>query len=490
MDRRLASSNAPVRFRIDATRCDGQGVCVMIAPELLALDRYGLAYVVPGADEVAAADPDIRARGLEADALCPRNAIFEIPAPAPRPAVAPAPPSTAVAPARLAVDEPESVTRWRERGGWPAPGATELLEIVEQAGVRGHGGAAFPTAAKWRRVADGTDPIVVANGAEREPGTLKDRYLLGRRPGLVLDGLRHAMRAVGARTAFVAVDEEAVNEHDALVAAIAEAGGLGLLDGLEVRTHKVPTRYVAGEETALISLLGGGPAVPRLRPPFPADSGLFGRATLVQNVETLAQVALAVAAGPEEYRAVGTEDAPGTGLFSVGPFGGPYQVVERPHGYPLRDLLAEQGLLDGARAVLVGGYAGGLLAPDALDVGLSPAALSAAGVALGTKSVQVVGADRCPVGVAAEIVGYFGAETADQCPPCSRGLPDMAALLRGLETGEGGTAAVEELDHFMQTLFDRGVCRLPDGAARLTVSLLTHFADEVESHTRTGCPRR
>lgn len=488
MDRRLASNTDSLRFRIDATRCDGQGVCVLIAPELFALDRYGNAYVIPGSDAIT--DPDVRARGLEADAMCPRNAIREEPAAPPHPA----PPVDAVASVpvarRLMVDEPESVSDWQERGGWADHDGAILLDLVERAGIRGQGGASFPTATKWRRVAGKERPIVVVNGAEREPGTIKDRYLLSHRPGLVLDGLRLAMQAVGATEAVAAVDEKSTIELDTLSAAITQANERGLLDDLQIRVRAVPSRYVAGEETALISFLGGGPAVPRLRPPFPSDSGLFGRPTLVQNVETLAQVAQAAVLGADQFRAAGTPEAPGTGLFSVGAFGGPYHLTERPFGYSLRDLLAENGLLDGARAVLVGGYAGGLLTPDALDVALTAAALAAAGASLGTKAVHVIGQDRCPVGVAAEIVGYFGGQTADQCPPCSRGLPDMAGLMRDLENGSGGPEVVAELGLFMGTLFDRGVCRLPDGAARLTLSLLTNFSDDVKAHSTSGCPLR
>ena len=381
-----------------------------------------------------------------------------------------------------------SVAGWQRRGGWADHDSSALLGLVEQGGIRGHGGAAFPAAAKWRRVAGAQRPVVVANGAQREPGTVKDRYLMARRPGLVLDGIRLAMRAVGAAEAIVAVDADATAEHDALSAAISDAAGLGLLAGCEIRLHKVPARYVAGEETALIGLLSGGPALPRLRPPFPTDSGVFSRPTLVHNVETLAQVAVAAVLGAEEFRSAGTADSPGTGLFSVGPFGGPYRVIERPYGYLLSDLLAEAGLLAGARAVLAGGYAGGLLPAGALDVPLTPAALAAAGASLGTKSVQVIGAGHCPVGAAADMLGYFAGQTAGQCPPCSRGLPDMAGFLRGLENGTAGPEAVTELDRFMRTLFDRGACRLPDGAARLSLSLLTNFPGEVGAHAASGCP--
>jgi NADH:ubiquinone oxidoreductase subunit F (NADH-binding)/ferredoxin len=501
MDRRLAETTDQLRFRIDPTRCDGQGVCVLIAPEIFELDRYGFAYVVPGSDQVALADREVRARGLEADAMCPRNAIREELARAlgPAPAEPERRPEPATSP-RLLLDRAstgpdgpgpvESVEGWRARGGWTEPGDTDLIDLAERAGLTGQGGASFPTGAKWRRVEGKSRPVVVVNGAEREPGTVKDRYLLAHRPGLVLDGLRLAMRAVGASEAVAAIDEDAAAEHDALLASIAEARSLGLLAGLDIRTHKVPTRYVAGEETALLSLIDGGGALPRARPPYPSDIGLSGRPTLVQNVETLADLALAMAMGIEDFRAAGTADSPSTGLFSVGTFGGTMTLFERPYGYPLRSLLAEAGQLDGLRAALVGGYAGGLLGPEALDVALTRDSLAAAGACIGTKSIQTVGAGQCPVGATAKIVGYFGTETARQCPPCWRGLPDMAALLNDLESGHATPGTVAELRAFMSTLSGRGICRLPDGAARLVMSLLTNFADEVEKHLGGPCPLR
>jgi len=494
MDRRLATNTDQVRFRVDATRCDGQGVCVLIAPELFALDRYGHAYVVPGSERLATANPDIRARGLEADAMCPRNAIREEAIAPPREAVKliEEPKRDAVLAPRLVLadDEVESLDRWRERGGWKDQPADELLDVLDRAGLTGHGGAGFPTAQKWRRVIGANQPVVVANGAEREPGTEKDRYLLSHRPSLVLNGLVLAMRGVGARLGIICVDDGAHHAATQIEGAVHDATRQGLLNELEIRLQRVPTRYVAGEETALLTVIEGGAPVPRMRPPFPSDVGVFGRPTLVQNVETLAQLATAVAHGPEAYRSVGTPETPGSGIFTLGRFGGPFTVTERPFGYPLRDLLQESGLLDGARAVLVGGYAGGLLAPDSLDVALTPEALRAAGGSLGTKSIQVLTADMCPVRVVADIVEYFGGQTADQCPPCSRGLPDMAEILRGLESGTAGAAGLADLETFMGTLSGRGVCRLPDGAARVALSLLTNFADEVVVHAAGGCPAR
>jgi NADH-quinone oxidoreductase subunit F len=490
MDRRLATSAEQISLRIDPTRCDGQGVCVLIAPELFALDRYGDAYVLAESDKLAATDPEIRARGLEAEAMCPRNAIRVETAPPARRELHVYEPASMTSQPRLVVGEPESVTVWRGRGGWQSLAPDAVLARVRQAGIFGQGGAAFPAHVKWSRIASTGEPVLIVNGAEREPGTLKDRYLLRNRAGLVLDGARLAMRAIGASQAHIAVDDESDTEFSSVVTALAEARAAGLLDGLDFTVHRVPARYVAGEETALISFIGGGRPVPRLRPPFPSDTGLSGRPTLVHNVETIAQVALAVTFGADWYRAAGAPDAPGTGLFSIGPFGGPFQVFERPYGYSLRQLIDDAGLTAGMRAVLVGGYAGGLLAPSDLDVALTPDSIAALGVSLGTKSVQIIDSSACPVDVTARIVEYFAGETAEQCPPCSRGLPDMAKALRELDGGAATVAGVADVETFMSTLFGRGVCRLPDGAARVTMTLLERFAVEVAVHLESGCPHR
>jgi NADH-quinone oxidoreductase subunit F len=493
MDRRLPASEERIRFRLDATRCDGQGVCALIAPELFELDRYGLAFLTSDADALAAKDPDVRARGLEADAMCPRNAIREelaavrvqlrdVPAPAPTTAFAP----------RLAFggEEPETLADWRASGGWQDHNPGALHDLVRAAGLRGQGGAGFPVADKWARMAGADLPVVVMNGSEREPGTEKDRYLFARRPFLVLDGLRIAMHAVGAQEAFICIDEGADDAFAAMSEATRQLRQDRSLDGLELHFRRVPERYVAGEETALLSVIEGGKPLPRLRPPYPSDSGLFGRPTLVHNVETLATVAVAAAIGGVAYRSIGTATEPGSGLFTVGPLGGPFSVVEAEFGRPLRDLLDQTGLLQSARAVLVGGYAGGLLSKENFNVTLDSVSLRKVGASLGTKSVQVLDASVCPVRAAEQIVRYFGDESAGQCPPCSRGLPDMATILGTLEAGAATTEALADLKYFMSTLSGRGVCRLPDGAARVVLSMLTNFAETVADHLSHGCPNR
>lgn len=488
MDRRLPESTERIRFRVNATRCDGQGVCAIVAPEVFRLDRYGYAYVVPGSEAVVAADDEIRARAFEADVTCPRNAIFEELSHS-RPAPAGAEPIITATPARLLADTPETPQGWRDQGGFAAAEGPDIARIVSEAGVLGQGGAAFPTAAKWQRLSGTSAPVLIVNGSEREPGTLKDRYLLRMRPGLVLDGVALASSATGASEVHVGIDEESAAEALAFTQALAEARAAGLFCDAPVTVHRVPASYVAGEETALISFIGSGRGVPWLRPPFPTQTGLAGRPTLVHNVETLAQVALAVRLGVREFRSVGTKEAPGTGLFSIGRFGGPFALTERPYGYPLRQMLAEAGFTGGIRGVLVGGYGGALLSPDALDVALTPGALALRGASLGTKSVQVIGLDDCPVDVTAQVVEYLAGQTAGQCPPCSRGLPDIARSIRQLENSGQGDIPLGDVESYMRTLFDRGVCRLPDGAARVTLSLFKAFSGDVRRHVTGGCPR-
>jgi NADH:ubiquinone oxidoreductase subunit F (NADH-binding)/ferredoxin len=464
------------RVRIDASKCDGQGVCGLVAPELFAFDRYGYALLVEGAQAVLDEHESARRSAIEAEATCPRLAIVLERLGPPPPAAVPAPPTVAEpgpawSPQLHVGDGAESFDEWKGKGGFGPVSADGLRAAVAESGLRGCGGAQFPVAAKWAQLEGARDPVVLVNGAEREPGTLKDRYLMGHRPFLLLDGVRLACLAVGAARAVVAVDADHADLADGLRASASSAG----LD-LAIEVVLVPAQYVAGEETALISAVQGGLPLPKWRPPYPSTAGLHGKPTLVHNAETLCQVAL-----------VGAGLSPATTLFTVGRFGGPFEVVERPLGYRLGALLDECGL-GSPGAVIVGGYSGGMVTPDALDVPLAAGPLAAAGASLGTKSVQVVPADRCPVDVVADVLEFFGGETARQCPPCERGLPDMAALVRRLARAEASAADVDDLATFMGTLAGRGVCRLPDGAARIALALLANFGDHVAAHLAGPCP--
>ncbi len=480
-----------VRVRVDASKCDGQGVCKLFTPEWFELDRYGYAYVL-GDVVVDRSDAAAWSTAREAEATCHRAAILlqpVVPLPEPEPPVRGAAPAVPPAPdePRLlrASVAPESLEAWRERGGFRRREPGELLAEAEAAGLRGQGGGGFPVARKWAGVKDGV--FLVANGAEREPGTVKDAYLLGSRPFLVLDGALAAARDRGIGTVVIAIPDGEDAIRSALEAARDELAAADLLDGIEVRVSEVPQTYITGEETALLAAIAGEKPLPRLRPPFPAERGLNGKRTLVQNVETLSHVALVNAYGADWYAEVGTEGAAGTGLFSVGKLRGRFELYEAPLGAPLRELLDRAGLGTGA-AVLVGGYSGGLIRPDQADVVLDPTSLASVGAPIGTKSIQVVDADECVLRVVTEVLRFFGGETAEQCPPCYRGLPDMADLLAKVESGEAERATIDDFRTFIEAVPGRGLCALPDGAASIALSYLHNFADDLERHLSGGCP--
>lgn len=478
----ISTTPKVTRVRIDASKCTGHGVCVEVAPDLFALDRFGYAYVRPDAPGALRDDADARARLREAEVRCPDRAILveRVPDVAPEPVVA----SRAVGDPgpRLLVDGAGADDRRDFRHADPeAFEPAALLDAVDAAGIAGHGGARFPVAAKWRSVGRG-DPVVVVNGAEREPGTIKDQRLLETRPFAVLFGAVITARATGATQILVAIDVEHESARAALEAAVPEALEAPLAAGIEIEVRTVPARYVAGEESALIEVLSGRAPLPHVRPPFPTTNGYDGRPTVVHNVETLVQIGLTARHGADWFRAAGTADEPGTGVFSVGRFGAPVVALERPYGTSLRSLVDDAGLGDDVGAVIVGGWSGGVLRPDQLDVGLTHAQLVAVHGALGTKSIQVVPRGTDLVQVAAEVVGYFGAESAGQCPSCTQGLPWIAESLRALAAGTAPAPLVDEVRTFAATLPRRGACALPDGAVRFLQSLFANFPDVVEGH--------
>lgn len=493
-------SSQIIRLRIDASRCDGQGVCATVAPELFELDRYGYAYVSREHTSLNPSDRDLVELAREAESMCPRAAIFleKLAPPQPfrhdRPLphdVIAADASRAPGSATLVVpgEKREELDSWAAAGGFSGREPGTLLQQVELAGLCGQGGARYPVAKKWAMVA-GADPVIVVNGAEREPGTVKDAYLLTKRPFLVLDGALAAAREVGSGRVIVAVPEGEPEMASAVRGACRVISERGLAGPVRLEVTDVSGAYVSGEETALIASLQGQEPKPRLRPPYPVRRGLYGRPTLVQNVETLAQVALVNAFGPGWFRASGTDAEPGIGLYSVGPYGGTFELYERPIGYSLRDLITEAGLDGDAAAALVGGFSGGLLRRDQFAVGLDNASLQAAGARLGTKSVQVVASRTCPLRVVTHVLGYFSRETASQCPPCYRGLPDMTEIAVSIENGVATSAAVDDFRSFMNTLHGRGICALPDGAANVALSYLRNFPADLERHLDGGCPRK
>src|SRR5271165_5608604 len=296
----------------------------------------------------------------------------------------------------------ENFAAYRGLGGYRTlADVDELLTEVESSGLLGRGGAAFPLAVKLRTVRDagrrGHETVVVANGEEGEPASIKDRWLQRHRPHLVLDGLRLAARIVDTDHAYVYVsDAEAARSIDAALAEVHEA-----LGGLRIDVHTVDPGYVAGEETAAVRAINGGPAKPTDKPPRPYQQGVGGLPTLVSNVETLANLPYLHRHGSQAFRSEGTPMSPGTFLMTVTGAGRPPGLYEIPHGLAFRDLLAMHGVqADGIRGVLMGGYFAGLLNRDVLDATLDHETLRRLGCALGCGAISVLTHD-CPVAVAA-----------------------------------------------------------------------------------------
>ncbi|HSV39380.1 MAG TPA: NADH-ubiquinone oxidoreductase-F iron-sulfur binding region domain-containing protein [Nocardioidaceae bacterium] len=369
---------------------------------------------------------------------------------------------------RLLREDPyivETTAEYVEQGGY-----RDSSDLAGRLGeLRGRGGAAFPIARKLAAVLEQPGPrIVVANGEEGEPASVKDRYLMLHRPHLVLDGLRLMTRVVAAERAVLYVSSETAERS--LLRALEETE---VLWDVPVSVFRVPPAYVAGEETALVRAIDGGPALPTAKPPRPFERGVGGLPTLVQNVETLAHVALLAR----------DADAGDTFLATVSGAGLDPVLVEVPFGQPLGDLVPS-----GLQGAMVGGLFGGLLRSP-WDLPLEYDAFRAAGSGLGCGSFVLIGPDDCPVDTAADGVTYLAAESARQCGVCINATAGMGQVLDGLRLGTTTPADLERMAGWTQRVPGRGACALVDAAARMAASLLREFPDEVATHVDSPCPR-
>jgi NADH:ubiquinone oxidoreductase subunit F (NADH-binding) len=382
----------------------------------------------------------------------------------------------------------EDLAAYRALGGYGAlADAGTLLAEVEASGLVGRGGAAFPLAVKLRavrengRLAGGS--VVVANGEEGEPASIKDRWLLRNRPHLVLDGLRSAAAIVGAELAYVYVSDPESARSVAAALAELDPGALGV----DVGMLTVPPGYVAGEETAAVRALNGGPVKPTDKPPRPFEEGVGGLPTLVSNVETLANLPYLQRHGAQVYRSQGTALSPGTFLATITGAGKPPVLYELPHGLPFTELLALHGVSpDQLKGALMGGYFAGLLDRRVLESTLDHETVRGIGSGLGCGAISLITED-CIVAVAASVLAYFDRENAGQCGSCFNGTAAMAAAAGALRDGAATTEDVERLRRWSLVLRGRGACATLDAACNVAASLLDQFPDEVARHLDSGC---
>jgi len=355
-----------------------------------------------------------------------------------------------------------------------------LVERLAQSGLRGRGGGWFPAARKWKAVrAEAGRPIVIANGAEGEPGSHKDRFVMLKQPDAIVEGVRLAARAVEAKQAILFLKAN----FDAPARALSAALRAAPLDGLEVEIRRGDDSYITGEETALLESLEGRKPWPRPKPPLPAGVGFEGRPTLVQNVETLARVPQALA-DPDAFRA---------GETTLVTFWGEVRspgVREVPLGTSLRAAIERHagGASEEIGLVFPAGPAAPPLRPEELDTPLEPAALRERGTSLGTGAVLVVGASACPLAVAASVLGFYERESCGQCPPCSVGTASLGRILRGLEQGGIRPRELHDLQDVAGFMASHGYCSHCRSAATLATSIVSRLAPLVASHAASGCP--
>jgi NADH:ubiquinone oxidoreductase subunit F (NADH-binding) len=368
-------------------------------------------------------------------------------------------------------------------GGLTGPRQAALIKEVERSGLAGRGGAGFPTARKLAAVAAGHAPVVVANGTEGEPASAKDKILLARSPHLVLDGVALAAELVGARQAVIVVHfsvREIVDE------ALAERRG-ARLDPIRIRAVTAANRFVAGEASAVVHWIERGVPTPTATPPRLSTRGLGGRPTLVQNVETLAHLALIGRYGASWFRSAGTAAEPGTMLVTVlGAVREPC-VREIAIGTPVGEILSMAGgEAAPLQALLIGGYFGRWA--DAAAAAAAP--FSAAGLApleasVGAGLIAALPANTCGLAETARVARYLADESAGQCGPCLFGLDAVAGEVQRL--AEGRTSSLAILRRWLAQVNGRGACSHPDGAVRLVSSALTVFAAELDRHAQGWC---
>ena len=377
---------------------------------------------------------------------------------------------------------------------WGTPGRrrpARLIDVVEASGLTGRGGAGFPTGRKMRSVASGPGAaVVVANGAEGEPASCKDRLLLTRLPHLVLDGITLAAHAVGAREAYLCIHGQETDLLDALDYAVAQRRAAGL-DPVPIQVTGIPGRYVASEQSSIVGYLNGGPAKPTFSPPRPHQRGVHGRPTLVNNVETLAHLALIARFGDRWFRRIGLPSAPGSTLVTVSGAVARPGVYEIEMGTPAGQVvMLAGGPAERPAALLVGGYFGAWLpAGAAWPVPMCHAALKAAGGAMGAGMVIVLPVSSCGLAETARVVRYLADENAGQCGPCMFGLPALADAMADLAYHGGRRRALERVASLAGLVAGRGACRHPDGAVQLVRSALRAFGADARRHEHRGpCP--
>jgi NADH-quinone oxidoreductase subunit F len=397
-------------------------------------------------------------------------------------------------------DEKDSFTLegYKRHGGYSASAKAlamdpdAIIQLVKDSGLRGRGGAGFPTGMKWGFIpqGDNKDHYLVVNADESEPGTCKDTPLLMANPHVLIEGCIIACHAIRAKHAFIYIRGEVTHVVRRVNQAIADAYAAGILgNGIDVVLHIGAGAYICGEETALLDSLEGFRGQPRLRPPFPAIAGLYARPTVVNNVESIASVPAIIKNGAEWYQSMGTEKSKGTTLYSLsGHVVNPGQF-EAPLGITLREILDLAGGVRPGHTLKFwtpGGSSTPLFTDAHLDVPLDYEGVAAAGSMLGTKALQIFDETTCVVRAVLRWTEFYKHESCGKCTPCREGTYWISGLLKRLEKGEGQETDLEKIDELCQQIMGRSFCALGDAAATPFPGAMKHFRTEFEDGVRTA----
>ncbi|MBI2844706.1 MAG: NADH-quinone oxidoreductase subunit NuoF [Armatimonadetes bacterium] len=378
-----------------------------------------------------------------------------------------------------------------------------VIQAVTKSGLRGRGGAGFPTGKKWAFIPK--DPslkkYLCCNADESEPGTFKDRELIVRNPHQLIEGMAICCYAIGSERAFIYIRGEYIEPARKMEQAIAKASNRGFLGerilgtdfNLQIQVYRGAGAYICGEESALLNSLEGIRGEPRLRPPFPAIKGLYESPTVINNVETLANVPHIVLNGGEWFASIGTEKSTGTKVVSMSGHVNNPGNYEVDMGTPVREIIFEHagGILGGKRlkAYVPGGSSVPMLTEKHLDVGLDFESMLAAGSMLGSAGFMVMNEDTCIVRATLNMARFYAHESCGKCTPCREGTSWMVEMLESIEEGTGKMGYIDRLVDIANNINGRSFCALGDASAMPVLSSIEHFRDEYETHvSERGCP--
>ena len=405
------------------------------------------------------------------------------------------------------VREPNSFTLefYLQHGGYEALKTAlgkkpdEIIEVVKASGLRGRGGAGFPTGMKWQFVDKKIEPrYIVCNADESEPGTFKDHLLMERNPHLLIEGCAIGCYAIGAKVAYIYIRGEFFHVQGTLERAIDDAYAKGILGknifgsgfDCDVYMHRGAGAYEAGEETALLESLEGKRAQPRNKPPFPAVAGLYGKPSAVNNVETLCNVPVIVSRGADWYTSVGPDKNGGPKLYCVSGHVKKPGVFEASMDVTLRELI--DGYAGGVRegrtlkAVIPGGSSVPILMPDQLETQASFDAIQKAGSLLGSAAIIVLDDTTCMVWLAQNLLHFYRHESCGKCTPCREGTDWLHQILRRIERGEGSMRDLDLLSSISGNIAGKTLCAFGDAAVTPILTTLKHFRHEYEAHIKDG----